>query len=475
MKIDDEEETTAEPRKARRENTRAKLRLVAKGKNNGGGEQQLEWRTGWQLGLLVDKDGKPTGSPANVAHTLRHSPDWQDVLWFDAFAVVVITKKRPPFLEPDEPWTVNQPWNDQDDFRTTEWMHRFGIKASVEIIGKAVQAVARERHFHPVLEYLGGLRWDGTPRLDEWLMTYANASTEEGRADYIKAIGSKWMISAVARIYDPGCKVDHMLILRSPQGDGKSTAFRILFSPWFTDCLSDMKSKDASQETFGVWCIEISEMASWNKSDSDVAKSYITRQTDRFRPPYGKHTIDQPRQCVFAGSINPEIKGFLKDPTGNRRYWIAENGRIDLEGLGRDRDQLWAEAVHRYKVGERWWLEDKELIAKATAEQDAHFQDDAWTEPVLEWLEQGAIGDDGKPLTADNNNGPSMSTVLVSGEKLKNSETRFLVGDVLQKVFGIEKAKWNAIDQARISRILTKHGYVLKRTEKGRFYQKVKQ
>src|SRR6266849_10428251 len=98
MKIDDEEETTAEPRKARRENTRAKLRLVAKGKNNGGGEQQLEWRTGWQLGLLVDKDGKPTGSPANVAHTLRHSPDWQDVLWFDAFAVVVITKKRPPFL-----------------------------------------------------------------------------------------------------------------------------------------------------------------------------------------------------------------------------------------------------------------------------------------------------------------------------------------------------------------------------------------
>ena len=89
----------------KRQNTRAKLRLVAKEK------ERPEWRTGWQLGLLVDKDGKPTGSPANVAHTLRHSPDWQDVLWFDAFAVVVITKKRPPFLEPDEPWTVNQPWN----------------------------------------------------------------------------------------------------------------------------------------------------------------------------------------------------------------------------------------------------------------------------------------------------------------------------------------------------------------------------
>jgi len=401
-------------------------------------------------GLLRDDKGKPTGSPANVAHALRYAPDWAGVLGFDEFAVMVVPRERPPFLADDEP--LADRWKDDYDFRTTEWMHRVGIKAGVDIIGKAVQAVGREHPFHPVRKWLDGLVWDKKPRLDDWLIRYAKAKTDEQRRAYIRAVSGKWLIAAVARIHEPGCKVDNMLILKSPQGDGKSTAFHILFSPWFTDCLSDMKTKDAMQDTFGVWCIEISEMASWNKSDQDVAKSYLTRRSDHFRPPYGKHDIDQPRQCVFAGTINPEVKGFLKDPTGNRRYWVIETGKIDLNALARDREQLWAEAVVRYRAGEHWWLETEELITAAADEQDRHYQDDAWTQPVLEWLEQPSIKD---------RNGNT-----------KNSEIPFTVGEVLRGALGIETHNWNAINQGRVARILTKDGYEQYRTNKGRFYHK---
>ena len=197
------------------------------------------------------------------------------------------------------------------------------------------------------------------------------------------------LISAVARIYEPGCKVDHVLVLEGPQGKQKSEAWRTLAlkDAWFTDRISNVGSKDAMQELAGVLLVEIAELDALTKATSSTIKSFLTRRRDCFRLPYGKHPISLLRQCVFAGTINPPAGGYLKDPTGARRIWpIACQGPIDREALERDRDQLWAEAITLYKAGATWWLETPELEALATAEQALRFKADVWKKPILEWL-----------------------------------------------------------------------------------------
>ena len=197
------------------------------------------------------------------------------------------------------------------------------------------------------------------------------------------------MISAVARIYEPGCKVDHVPILEGPQGKQKSEGLRTLAvkEKWFTDRLSHVSSKDAALEAADVWLVELAEMDPYIKATSGASKAFLTRRHDRFRPPYGKHTINLPRHCVFAGTINPTAGGYLKDSTGARRFWpVACHGMIDIEALAHDRDQLWAEAIVRYRGGARWWLETAALETLATAEQRLRFKVDVWTEQVENWI-----------------------------------------------------------------------------------------
>ena len=197
------------------------------------------------------------------------------------------------------------------------------------------------------------------------------------------------LISAVARISRPGCKVDYVLVLEGPQGRQKSEALRTLAknNSWFTDGLSHVASKDAALEIAGVWIVEIAEMDALTKATSSAIKAFLTRRRDRFRPPYGKHTINLPRQCVFAVTINPTAGGYLKDPTGARRFWpVACHGVIDCHGLEKVRDQLWAEAVHQFKANAPWWLETPQLEALATVEQCARFVIDPWEERIREWL-----------------------------------------------------------------------------------------
>ena len=175
-----------------------------------------------------------------------------------------------------------------------------GINLSAGDLGRAVQAAARHNAFHPVRDYFNSLVWDGVPRLDTWLVTYFHADD----TPYIRAIGPRYLISAVARIYRPGCKVDHMLVLEGPQGKQKSEALRTLAvnDAWFTDRLSHVSSKDAAQELAGVLIIELAEMDALTRATPSAMKSFLTRRRDRYRPPYGKHLTTLPRQCVFAGT-----------------------------------------------------------------------------------------------------------------------------------------------------------------------------
>lgn len=323
---------------------------------------------------LSDSGGYPRPNLANVSVALRNAPEWQQVLAFDSFSHRIVARRRTP-------WGVVERWTDQEDRLATVWMQGEDRKIYVgtNIVSEAIQTVARENSFHPVREYLDGLKWDGVDRIDEWLSTYAAVPSSE----YSKAVGSKWLIGAVARIYEPGCKNDCALIFEGEQGLKKSTLLRVLGGEWFSDDLADFGSKDAAMQIQGVRIVEIAELDAMSGGNIARIKAFMSRQVERYRPPYGKYVIDVPRQCVFAGTVNHST--YLKDETGARRFWPVTCGAINIDELKQDRDQLWAEARDRYQAGEKWWL-DSNLAALATQEQQQRFESDAWAEAIDAWV-----------------------------------------------------------------------------------------
>ena len=344
-----------------------------------GGKKRSNYN--WTDDLKLDDKGRVRPLLTNLILFLRKHAKWEGVLGYDQFNARVVIRKRPPWGDeaPDTPWT------DHHESLVRVWFQNEAIVAVQGDIARAVQAAARDNGFHPVRDLFDALVWDGTPRLDAWLITYLHAEDTA----YARAIGPRFLISAVARIYEPGCKVDHVLVLEGPQGKQKSEALRTLAirDAWFTDRLSHVASKDAALETAGILLVEIAEMDAVTRASSSAIKAFLTRRSDRFRPPYGKHPINLPRQCVFAGSINPVAGGYLKDPPGSRRIWpVACNSMIDRDGIERDRVQLWAEAVARYKGGAKWWLETPELEVLAAVEQAMRFKVDVWKAPIERWL-----------------------------------------------------------------------------------------
>jgi predicted P-loop ATPase len=393
-----------------------------------GGRRQTAFD--WTDELKFDKDGGIRPILSNLVLYLRHHPLWQGVLAFDEFNACVMIRKRPPWGDeaPDAQWT------DHYESLTRVWFQGEDINAGFGDVGRAVQAAARSNPFHPVRDYLETLSWDGTPRLDRWLETYFHAT---GNAAYLRAVGPRFLISAVARVYQPGCQVDHAMVLEGPQGRLKSAALRTLAvrDSWFTDRLSHVASKDAAQEIAGVWLVELAEMDVLVKTTASAKKAFLTRRSDRFRPPYGKHQIRLQRQCVFAGTINPPAGGYFTDPTGARRFWpVACRGTIDRDGLERDRDQLWAEAVVRHKAGATWWLETATLEALAAEEQKARFKTDVWTDPIEEWIGRR------KDVT---------------------------MSEVLQGALGIAKGDQSRSAEMRVANILTHLGFEKYRAHRG--------
>ena len=333
----------------------------------------------WHDLLLFDRQRNPRPVVANVLTVLRHCPEWQGVLWHNEFSQDSVARRPFPGFENAAGEIV---WTDRHDTLLLEWLNHNSISVGIDVVGRAVQAVAEEQKYHPVREYLQDVasRWDGTERIDTWLQDYLHVP--HGRYHY--AVGARWLISAVARVFQPGCKADCCLILEGEQGIRKSTALRILGEPWFTDEIADLGSKDAAIQTRGVWIIEIAELDSMRRVEMGRVKAFMSRGTDRYRPPYGKRPIDYPRQCIFAGSVNHGT--YLQDETGGRRFWPVECRDIDADGLHAVRDQLWAEAVIRYRAGAPWWLDTANLITEADTEQRARFEGDPWEERIAGYL-----------------------------------------------------------------------------------------
>jgi len=253
--------------------------------------------------------------------------------------------------------------------------------------------VAKERVINPPKEYLSRLAWDGTHRLDRWLTYYLGA--DEQPAEYLSLVGAKWLIGAVNRVFQPGCKFDSVMILEGSQGLGKSMALRALATfggqDFFLDSVGDIRSKDTLMTMQGKLIVEIAELASFRKSENEEIKAFISRQVDEYRPPYGRTVVKRPRFFVLAGSTNELEEGYLTDDTGNRRYWPVKCNGIDADSLARDASQLWAEAVRRFKTGERTWMTSEEA-AFSTREQKSRFVEDAWQESIADILKDQWMG-----------------------------------------------------------------------------------
>lgn len=395
----------------------------------------------WQYQLIMNKDGSPRALLANAITALRNAPEWNGVLGFNEFLLGTVALKRPPW----DGGQVGIEWTDHEDRLTADWLQHRLIFVSPDTAGQAVQAVAKDRCFHPVREYLDALQWDGTARIDAWLSEYLGAE----RNNYAAAVGARWLISAVARIYQPGAKADCCLILEGPQGLKKSTALKTIAGEWFTDEIAELGSKDAALQTRGVWIIEIAELDSMSRADVSKIKAFMSRTCDRFRPPYGRRLIDSPRQCVFAGSVNQST--YLRDETGGRRFWPIACSRILIDELARDRDQLWAEAVVRYREGSVWWLDSVQLNRVAQEEQADRYEGDPWDEMIAAWLEHPTRTHDAcSPVYA-----------------FTSSEESVSIHDVLVHAVGKRPEYWTHADKTRVGRCLRALGWERYRDREG--------
>jgi len=334
--------------------------------------------TPWTEALLRDdrSEKRPfQANLANVVRALKHCPDLQGAIAHDEFHDCEVSTSALPWR------SAPGRWQETDNLKLAEFLQNHGLNVSVSTANDGVRATAFDRSIHPVRDYLTALVWDGTPRLDQVLATYFGAEDEP----YVRVVGRKFMISMVARVFQPGCQVDTMLILEGEQGIGKSTGLRELIGnpDWYTGTLPSLDSRDAYVQLQGKWLLEVAELDAFNRHESNKIKAFITTPVDRYRPLYGKTSQDYPRQCVFVGTTNDDQ--YLRDPSGGRRFWPVSCKSVDRDALAANRDQLWAEAVAAFQAGEQWHLDPTDE-ALAQVEQKARFNEDPWANLIDEYV-----------------------------------------------------------------------------------------
>ena len=314
--------------------------------------------------LRLSVYGDPVKSMSNYAIILRHDPRWAGMVRYNELAGSV--------------YVDDAPVTDPVLLRIAEQIDEtYRMPNGDDLLAKALRLVAEENRYHPVRDYLSGLTWDGEPRISTMLGRYFGAPD----LPHVRAIGFRWLISCVARAMNPGCKVDTMLVLVGAQGAGKSTGAKVLAGDWFSDAEIDPHNNtEAVIAIQGSWIVEIAEWDKWTGRDQRIIKAFISRPVDQIRPKYGRFREDFPRQCVFIGTTNSDE--LFDDPTGSRRFLPVRVGRVDLEAIVRDRDQLWAEALAAYRAGESWVFDATETDA-IKADAEGYRTSDAWEASIL--------------------------------------------------------------------------------------------
>lgn len=348
--------------------------------------EEFEDEVDWEEKLQVTKQGAVIGNYFNIELILNNDPYFKDKLGYNELS------KRFYALR-DLPWRKIHKWDaeltDNDDVYIRSYLDRkYSITGKDKIFDATVKA-CQKNSFHPIKDFLESLEWDGKKRIDTLLIDYFGARD----CEYVRAVTRKTLLAAVTRIYRPGCKFDTMLTIMGAQGCGKSTFVRKLAVNWYTDSIKDIKTKDALEGLQGIWIVEFSELTAMKKSDAETIKSFLSGTTDRFRKAYGRRTENYPRQCIFVATTNESA--FLRDKTGNRRYWIVSG---NVKGKSRKNvfddltegevKQIWAEAKYLYDNSTESLFLDEELERAAKEEQEFFMMEDPNELIIKEYLDR---------------------------------------------------------------------------------------
>ena len=389
---------------------------------------------------LVRKNGKPAKNVANVLTILERDRAWQGVLAYDLLRETPILLKRPPMRTSDlylSPYP--REWTSQDSTRTAAWLlDTYGLDVSSGQVTEAMMAAAQQNEIHPIREYLDPLEWDRTERLELLFVDYFGCED----SPYVRGVARMFLISAIARVRRPGCKVDTMVILEGAQGTFKSSAVSVLAGAWFADTPLPIGDKDAYQGLRGKWIYEIGELASFRGRDAQRIKGFLSSPCDYYRPSFAATARDIARHCIFVGTTNDDQ--YLSDSTGARRFWPVKVGRIDLEALRRDRDQLWAEADYLFRSGSSWWP-DPALAQLGAVQTEERYEDDPWDDTVLAWIARPEI------VEVDREGHPHVTPVdLTCGVSIP---------EVLSFALKIPKERQGKREQMRVAHILKGAGW----------------
>lgn len=323
---------------------------------------------------------------SNVVQHMLTMPELQNLVRFNEFTQDIEFSRTAP-------WHHGGPrrvWTDSDDTALQYYLeNKYNYTAQDTTIIKGVTLAAELNKFHPVKKWIEGTKWDGVKRIDKWLSTYLGVREDV----YTNYIGRLVLFGAIHRIYSPGCKFDYVLVLEGDTGIGKSTAIEILGGQWFSAGTIDFQNKDTIDLLRGKWILEMAEMDVMNRHEVSAAKAFITRTVDRARMAFTRRTKDFPRQCIFIGTINPNGNGYLKDDTGNRRYWpvfcqaMPGQKMMNLKQLQKDVNQLWAEALVECRDNPgQLYINNKDVLRRAEEEQEIRRPVDEWTGIIHEWV-----------------------------------------------------------------------------------------
>lgn len=322
----------------------------------------------WVGQLTCNKNGKFDNTINNVQLIMEHDAGLRGKYFYDTFKERMTVCGDLPWCKLADRMTMT--WTDTDDAGLRNFLEiKYEIVNTMKI-GDAVLLAMQSCMRHPVREYLLSLKWDGVARADTIFIDYLGAEDTE----YTRTVTRKALIGAVARIMQPGCKHDHILVLVGPQGCRKSTTLAKLGKSWFSDSFYTVQGKEAYEQIQGFWLIEMGEMAATRKAELESIKQFVSKQSDSYRAAYAKRTQEHPRQCAFFGTTNDDE--FLRDATGGRRFWpvtVTDKGRETGDYFTAEIvDQVWAEIVMRYSAGENWYLDNAKIEAVARQIQDAH-------------------------------------------------------------------------------------------------------
>jgi putative DNA primase/helicase len=389
----------------------------------------------WEHRIQRKKNGEPYGSLLNAQLALKHDPAWKDVLAFDEFIGDIVTRKLPPWPKDARPAQFKTGvWSDIDTSRAAIWLAaHYDIRVDTRVVEQALYVVAYCNVVHPVREWLQSLKWDRTHRINLAFHRIAGSSDSQ----YAQEISKNFFIGAVARIMKPGCQLDSMPIFEGLQGTGKTSFFRTLFSEeWFLSTNIDITNKDAYQVLQRKWGVEMGELGILSRNQLEAVKQYVSTPVDTYRPSYARRSQDFPRQSVFAGTTNAEE--YLKDGSGARRFWPLEvkgvklpdgSFGVDLKLLASEREQLFAEALVRFKKGEAWHITDPKLRSDAALVAEEKRQRDPWEIIVARWIRLKKTSEGGRLYIAK---GICTHDVLIRAFGGRADKMKFTRGDEMR-------------------------------------------